>query len=172
VLIFNSNLFKRDLGSDDITVNTTGTFSSDDSEVSFLSPTASPGVLDNPVRSVTIDSVSDEEDSVVELLRVANPVEPGIEDTPGVELKRSGVNGNGKRAIFKEELLDHIFVLAGGIAVSGYFGLDFGSIEAAFSISSAVRVVLFSHHSRSLQVFEGVFHQTSIATLIDFVAVN
>jgi len=60
-----------------------------DSEVSTFSPGGSPGVLDEPVVSSTVSSVSDGEDTMVESLSTEM-----LDDSTEVELEMSSINSD------------------------------------------------------------------------------
>jgi len=133
---------------------------SEDSEVTFFSPAATPGVLEEPVVFTTVSTISDNEDTVVE----GGSAEV-LDDSTEVELESeaSGINGNGDWSLSN-----------GGLKGRGALGLDINegfdlgdtSFSVASSVSSGVSIISFGIDGSSFSIFEGIVHKTTIATLV------
>jgi len=135
-------------------------------DVSVLSPAGSPRVLDQPVISSSIDSVSSSEDSVIELSGRASGL---IVDSSAVELEgrlrgingnRDGLHGNG---LSKSGLRSRGNISEGsdgrsavGSRVLALVGSRGGVGIRSFSIDSLV----------GNDVLEGVVHETSVASVV------
>lgn len=153
----------------DSSVETTFSLSFDDSEVSFLTPAGSPGVLDLPEVFTVLATETDKEDTVIELLRIA---ESGIRDTTGVELEIVGIDGNGEGTNVEEGGGNDGFISA-DINEAGSIDQSFGHIVLALAINTFVGIGSFGFELGSLEVSESVVHKTTIATLIgDGVTIN
>jgi hypothetical protein len=130
---------------------------SEDSEVSLLSPSWSPGVLKEPVVGTVIGSISNNEDTVVEGLSAEM-----LHDSTVVELEEwvSSVDGDGDWSLSD----------GGGQSRWGLW-LDIGEVRdldgstssIASSGSSLVWVLLLGFHHVGLGVGESVVHESSIA---------
>ena len=130
-------------------------------DVSLVSPTGSPRVSDEVVVVRSLSSVSDGNDSVVELGGAAS-----LEDSTFVELEphRSSVDGNtdwlltdgSNKSLFTSDLN----VSVSSESVSGLNVLLTGSI------TSRVRVSLLGGDSVVDDVLESIVHKTSVTSFV------
>jgi len=131
-----------------------------DSEVSLFSPGRSPGVLDEPVWGSVVFSVSDEEDSVVEVLSTQS-----LDDSTEVELEVHGVNGDGDWSVLEggHQLLG---VLLWDVSEASDLKETLALRVGTVSVSSSVWIVSFGLNLGLLEVLEGIVHKTSLAPLV------
>ena len=149
-----------DVGSTDLDV-TTGT------------PGWAPRVLDEEVVVSIFGSVSDSEDTVVEL---GSAFGRG-DDTGLVGLEDSlvSLNGNGNWSLGESSLKVSTSGVLDDIGETSDFTNSLGGVEFALvpeMVGSSVRIFRFEHEWRFLDVFESVVHETTVATLVNFVAVD
>jgi len=123
------------------------------SDVSLFSPRGSPGVFDDP----GIRSVSDEGNSVVKLVRAVR------ENSGIVELEVVGINSDGD-GLSNNGGGELVGITLGNVFVSG--DLEVSSVDLAFLVSGNVFVFVFAGNSVFFNVFEGLVHKSSIASLI------
>jgi len=133
---------------------------SGNSDVALLTPGGAPRVLDEPVVSLTLSSLTNEEDTVIE----AGSAEV-LDNTTEVELesKRSTIDGNGDWSLSKSGG-EGLWVLWGDILVAREHVN--GTLCTARSISTLIWVVGLNVHLVSFGVVESVVHETTIATLV------
>ena len=142
-------------------------------DVTFVTPAASPRVLDEEVVFSTFGSVSDSEDTVVEggsALGRGN-------DTRGVHLEDRlvGLNGDGNWSSSEGSLKVSTGGVLFDIGESNDFTNSLGGIILALvpeMVSSSVWIVSLEHEWALLDVLESVVHKTTVATLVNFVAVD
>ena len=131
-------------------------------DVSLVSPRGVPGVLDNGVGDTILNSVTDGEDTVVELVSASVG-----QDTSRVELEGGlvSLDGNGGGSGLEgllEALLGSVDVDLALVLVSS---TSAGSLVVARAILSSVWVVVLSHEIELLGVGQGLVHDTTLATL-------
>ena len=133
---------------------------SEDSEVTFFSPAATPGVLEEPEVFSTIGSVSDDENTVIK----AGSAEV-LHDSTEVELEAeaSGIDGNGDWSLSNGGFKG---VSALGGNISEGFDLGDSSSGVASSVSSGISVSGLGLDFNSFSVFESVIHESSLATSV------
>lgn len=123
-----------------MSVNTTHSNSSSDSKVALFSPFDSPAVFDDPIILSVFSSISNQENGMIETLRVAVF---RVEDARFVELQSLGIDKHWHRSVKDQWSCDFVFILAELLPI---LNLDCGSIElimALFHIRSiAVACVL------------------------------
>jgi len=105
-------------------IDTASSLSSDDSEVTVLSPGSAPRVLDNPEGNVVFSSVSDDEDSVVQTGSITVSWGWWVDDSTAVSLNVVGIQSNRNGSI--------------GIQKGGHLGL----ISSAGLVVGEASVVL------------------------------
>jgi len=132
-----------------------------DLEVSVVTPGGAPGVLDEVVGLSVLGSVSNGEDTVVELSSASG----GVEDARSVSLEGTlvGLDGDGGWSGLDGGLEGRLGVggdldVSGGLELSGVGGLGAGSV------SSGVGVVGLELSHVGLVPFEGTFHGATVAT--------
>lgn len=126
---------------------------------------AGPGVLHQPiVTELFISSITNSQDTVVELITAV------FKDTTLVELQ-SLVNGNSDRDGLDIESSLHLrrFALRDGFPSSNCVGTV---VLGARALETCVSVIGFKRNSIFLDEFEGIYHRTSIATVVLVGAVN
>lgn len=143
-------------------VDTALSFSSSESAVTLLTPRGVPRVLDDPVWLVTFSTVTDESDTVIELLGVA---EEWVHDSAHVSLEPLSVDGSGQRTGGGESSSDGLLVMSdhlprGNSTLAGEFRGFTGTISAL------VLVVRLKLEALGLEVLECVLHKTTVATLV------
>ena len=133
---------------------------SHNSDVALLTPGGAPRVLDEPVVSLALSSLTNKEDTVIE----AGSAEV-LDNTTKVELesKRGTIDGN-RNWSFSKSSGEGLWVLWGDILVAREHVN--GTLGIARSISTLIWVVRLSVHHVSLGVIEGVVHETTIAALV------
>lgn len=126
-----------DNGGENVVVDTAEVALAGNVEVTLLTPALAPGVLDDPVGGIggSVKTPADKEDTVVE----AGSAVLG-DDSASVELPGGGISGNGEGANGLEGSTDLVDV-AGDELVGGDLGGHLGSIIAAGTVGSSVRVV-------------------------------
>jgi len=136
-------------------------------DVTLVTPAGTPGVLDENVVSSLFGTVANSEDTVVKSGSAS-----GFDDTTGVHLEGRliGFNGNGDWSLGNGSLelgsrwgdiferFDLTNTLAGFVLAGTLLGL--------------VSIFGFKHEWGFLDVLEGVVHETTIAALVNLVAVN
>lgn len=134
-------------------------------DVTLFSPACSPGVLDNPVVSVTengiLVAITNNQDTVVEVLAAWE-----IEDTSGVKLPFNSISSNGEWSVVDQDnghfslvLRDHGPVADGSTNVL--------AVKFALGVNTEVWVAGFSVDTVVLDdVVEGVWLQTTIASFV------
>lgn len=132
-----------------------------------MSPSDSPGVLNQPVRSVVLSSVSDSENSVVSL----NRARAWAVNSSDVELESdSGVESNGERSLVVEGV-DHL--ASGDVVVSLNLDNSQGGVELARLLDSSVWVAFPGFDSSVFgQPGVGSVHESSVASFVQLVAIN
>ena len=147
----------------------TGTGLNSDLDVSGGSPGGAPRVLDEVVRGTVLGSISDGEDTVIELGSASG----SGEDSRLVRLEGDfvGLNGNGDGG-FVEGSLELVGVVGGdhGVAggLNGGSGLSFASSD--LTGSGGVRVVSLEDGGVVLVESEGEGHGATVATVVQSVA--
>jgi len=136
-----------------------------ESDVTRFSPAFTPRVLDGPEVGVVLSSISDEEDTMVEIL-VFTGASVVVEDTFIVELEEDTVGLDGNRhGTDVEGGGESFLVLLGNILEGGELGNGGNIGFTARPILSGVIVVLQSIGTISDGVLEGTIHDTTVATL-------
>ena len=142
------------------------------SNVTLVTPSSSPRVLDEEVVLSVKGTISDGEDTVVEVGSATLG-----DDTTVVHLEDALVSLDGNRDWSLGDGSHQI--LAGGVWGNILVSLDltntFGSLILALSpevVGSSVWVVSLEHDLVGLGIFESVIHETTIAALVNLVAVN
>jgi len=128
-------------------------------DVSVDTPGWTPGVLDEDVVSSVIGTVTNSEDTVIELGTAS-----GGDDTTGVSLENGlvGLDGNGDWVLGDGgEHLGLVTLL--DISVGLDVTLTLGGLVLALSLSGSVLVVRLEHEWGLLDVLEGVVHETTVA---------
>jgi len=138
-----------------------------DSDVSLISPAGAPGVLDKEEVLSVEGSVSDGEDTVVEVGSAS-----GGDDSRSVTLEGVlvGLDGDGDWL-----LVDGGLELSGGLGninESSNLADSLGGNVLASSISGGVSVVGLELEWVGLDVFEGIVHQTSVATFVSVLSTS
>jgi len=135
-------------------------------DISRHTPASSPAVLDDPVVTIGLSSITNSQHTVIEAGRGASWL---IVDTAGVHLEGSvgGIDGNrdGTAADGSEK---GGFRSGGDVGEGGDGGSDVGGGElASVRSGGGVRVGCFGVNSVvGDNVLEGLVHQTSIASLV------
>lgn len=132
------------------------------SEVSLLTPSCSPGVLQHPVVLALLSSVYHEEDSVVERGSAEE-----MHDSSVVELEEDslGIDGDGNWSLGNSSLEGSWGL--GGDVLEGCGG-NSSTFGVTGSSSSSVWVLRLSLHLSRLGIFEGIVHETTIAAHVSF----
>lgn len=143
-------------------VDTALALTSDDLEVSLLTPAGTPGVLNQPVVLAVLFTVTDQQNTVVEVLGVADG---RVGDTAGVELEVVSVEGNGKGTNFSQDGSNDGFV-GRNISVVGGGGQTKSRVVLAGTVDTLVRISSFGFEESSFEVNESVVHKTTVATLV------
>jgi len=114
-----------------------------------------------------IGTVSDGEDTVVELLSTS-----GGDDTTGVSLEGElvGLNGDGDWSLVEGSL--ELGSGWGDIGETGNFTNTRGFDVRAGTVGTSVWVGGLELEWVGLDIFESVVHKTTVATLINFVAID
>jgi hypothetical protein len=137
-----------------ISVDTTFSFTSDESDVTFFSPSGSPRVLDSPEIFSVFSTVTNESDTVVKRFWVT---EPRIRDTSHVGLEMSGVDSSGEWTYSGESRSDSFFTFVNHNPRSN-FTLRGVTRRFAGSIFGGVCVVRFQFETGFFEEFESVLH--------------
>jgi len=142
--------------------NTAHVLVTDNADVTLLTPRGTPGVLDNPVVLTSISTITNSEDTVVEL-STARGI---IKDTRGVELEGELVsldsNGDGSESYSAEEIV--LITLDGGLVTRE---LDNGSAGLARAINTSVRVSSLGADTIVLEnPLESRVHETTVAAFV------
>lgn len=139
-------------------------------DVTLVTPAGSPGVLDQPVVSTRLSSVTNSQNTVVELRGRATRL---VVDTSGVELEGlvRGINGNRNRSLGDGNLEGRLRSLR-DVLVRGQGGTNVGRVELArVGASGGVRVGGLSINTMVVDdVLEGLVHKSSVATLVSLVS--
>ena len=144
----------------------TGTGLNSDLDVSGISPGGAPRVLDEVVRGTVLGSVSDGEDTVVELSSTSR----SSEDTGSVHLEGTFVSLNGNRdGTLSKGSLELVGVVGGDTGVTGSLnggGLGGRVASGSRSVSGGVRVVSLEDGVVLLVESEGEGHGATIASMV------
>jgi len=135
--------------------------------IARVTPASTPGVLDEDVVSSVFVTIADGEDTVVKVGSTS-----GSDDTTVVHLEGGliGFDGNGDWALSNGSLE----LIGGGLnIVEGGDGTNSGAlVSVASTTSGGIWVVSLRNERVGFNVLEGVVHKTTIASLINMVAVN
>ena len=142
-------------------------------DVTVVTPRSSPGVLDEEVVVSIFGTVSDSEDTVVELGSALG----GGDDTGGIGLEDRlvGLDGDGNWSSGKSSLEVSTGGILNDILEASNFTDSLGGVEFALvpeMVGTSVWIVTLEHEWGFLDVFESVVHETTVATLVNFVAVD
>jgi hypothetical protein len=132
---------------------------SSDSDVSLVSPGGSPGVLDEEEVDSVQGSISDSEDSVVEVLSASLGDDSG---SVGLEGNLVGLNGNSDW-LFVDGSLELVNAVLWNINESLDVSDNLGGIVLASSVSGSVWVRSLTLNTLTLDVSEGIVHETTVA---------
>ena len=145
----------------------TRTIDDGDVDVTFVTPSSSPGVLDDVVFDTALHTVANSEDTVI---KVGSTV-GGVEDTTLVELENLivGFNGDGHRS-FANSSLELILSVLRDSTESSSFELASLLEGLAGAINTLVRVVSLRVNSKLLSIFKGEVHFTSVTTIVSEVS--
>ena len=141
-----------------------------DLDVSLISPGGTPRVLDEVVGSVVLNSISDGEDTVIEV----SSTSASTEDTSLVDLegKFVSLDSNGGRSLGDGGLESIRVVSSDGVDFADLNGsLGLGVIFAS-SVFTSVRVGRLELSKVRLVVLEGEGHGTTLASIASLGAVN
>lgn len=145
-------------------METTGSWSllghvSSESDVSLLSPSGTPGVLDDPeVLSLGVGSITNSEDSVIE----GGSAET-LQDSTVVELPSEGSGINSDRDWSNSEGINQsLWFIFLNILVGFDRKLSRSGFVVALSILSSVRIGSLSVNGSLLSILESTIHKTSI----------
>jgi hypothetical protein len=148
-------------------LETAGTWSllghvSGESDVSLLSPSSTPGVLDDPEVFSVLGSITNGEDTMVE-----GSSTESLEDSSVVELpsKGSGINSNGDWSNV-EGFNQGSWGVDRNILEGFDLELGISGGVVASSVGSGVWVGSFSVHLGTLSVLEGEIHKTTLASVV------
>jgi len=132
----------------------------DETEVTLLTPGCSPGVLDDPVLLLLMDTITDKKNTVVEGLAADHG-----EDTADVELPESSINTNRQRSdIVKSG--NHVDIGAVDCTPVLELVLSLGRAVLAGARLGLVRILLLSGHTLTDTISHTIGHEATIATTV------
>lgn len=139
-----------------------------DLEESIVTPVSSPGVFDDPVVNTVFGSVSNGDDSVVDIGWGVLAYVRGVYSTGVVSESIDDLEGNGDWALRVDSESELILISLSDVERALLDGNSKGRlINSAVSILSVVRVSLLSADTAGVvNVLEGVGRKTSIATVV------
>lgn len=139
------------------------------SHVALLTPGSSPRVSHDPVALVSIASISDDTDSMVE----SSSTSRVVEDTGMVSGEHTSIGFDEDRnGLLGDSLLHSTDAVGSDHLVGGSLDSSTSSVVSASSVFSSVRVGAFSHKVVLGCVVERLFLPASIATVVGSVTVN
>jgi len=152
-------------GLDSSHVDTADTFSVNisNSDESRFTPAGTPGVLDNPVVLLSIVSVTNNQDTVVEVSSALS----AVEDTTLISLEGTlvGFNSNGDWSVV-DEAEELSSVVGGDISVTSSLGNLLFTSNLALTILSSVWVVIFRNETLILSsIVESGVHGATFASV-------
>jgi len=150
----------RDDGANKV-LDTALVLAADETDVTLLTPAASPGVLDNPVLGAPFLTITDKQNTVVHARGRANRVV----DTSGVEAPIGSIKSNRKRAVGVKSS-DHGILVGIDHEPLGEVILDLGLVDPAGLVNTNIRIVLLADHANTDSIGESIGHQTTVAALI------
>jgi len=147
-------------GADEV-VDTTLVLATDKTDVTLLTPGCTPRVLDEPVFSTLLSTITNKKDTVVHTSRRAR----GIIDTARVEAPVLSINTDRKRTVSVKSS-DHGLLIVVNHELLAEVILDLALVNLASLVNTDIRIVLLRLHTNTDSIRESIGHQTTIATLI------
>jgi len=145
----------------DEVVDTALVLATDKTDEALLTPRGAPRVLDDPVLGAVLNTVTDEEDTVVHASGGAR----ALVDATAVEGPVGRINTDRERALSVESSDHGVLVLVDELPVREVVG-SLGSIVLAGLVNTLVGVISLSLHALTDGIGEGIGHETTVAALI------
>jgi len=153
-----------------IVLNTASILTTEDADITVLTPRAAPRVLDDPVLGAALNTPANNSNTVIRLTSIATIA---VHDTRAVPVELGSIKSDSKRTI----LLDsghHLLLVTSGEGVNAlHLHLGLGSIETALVVLTLIRIVLLEHEATVvLDVVHGISRPATVATVVIGITVD